>query len=463
MPLTSLGPRPDTGRDGGRNVGRDGGRSRAPLFRQTLGLLAGPAPIRSRTLIALRWVALAGQSSAVLGAWALGARFPLAAVLAVILCAAVTNLALARQAREATGEGGTLAQLSFDMFQVGVLLTLTGGIANPFALFVLVPLTIGATVLPGRALLALSAATAVMVVVMAALPWPLRFDAAPAVPPAFAISAGHLLALAIGGAFFATYAARVSAELADTAGALAATQLGLAREQRLQHLGGVVAAAAHEMGTPLATIKLIASELSDDLGDSPEIAADLALLRSSADRCRDILRSMGAAGKDDLLLRFAPLEDVLAEAADPHRDRGAAISLEGDARALIVRRDAGLIHALRNLIQNAVDFAATRVTVSARREAGRIVVSVSDDGPGYPAGLMARLGEPFLTTRRTPHADGYEGMGLGLFIARTLLQRSGGTVAFFNRDGAVAQVSWPETALISDDRAALGENPAISS
>ena len=458
MPLTSLSRTP-----------RDTRPPRSRLLRQALGLLPGPAPIRPRTLIALRWVAMAGQASAVLGAWALGARFPLAPVLAIILTAAVANLLLARRARAGAGESETLGQLVFDLVQTGLLLTLTGGIANPFALFVLVPLTIGATILPGRSLLGLALATGAMVTIMAVLPLPLRFSDTAAVPAALAIRAGHLLALAIGGAFFATYARRVSAELADTASALAATQLGLAREQRLQHLGGVVAAAAHEMGTPLATIKLIASELADELEDRPEVASDLAMLKSSADRCRDILRSMGAAGKDDLLLRSAPLGDVLAEAAAPHHDRGARITLDGNALALSVTRDAGLIHALRNLIQNGVDFAATQVQIRADRHDGRIDIRVGDDGPGYPPALLTRLGEPFLTTRRPAEtesrsgATGYEGMGLGLFIARTLLQRTGGTVSFHNQQGAVAQVSWPEAALIADDRAALGANPSISS
>ncbi|SDL46872.1 ActS/PrrB/RegB family redox-sensitive histidine kinase [Paracoccus chinensis] len=421
-----------------------------------------PGPVRPRTLIAARWIALVGQAAAVVGAWAVGARFPLAPVALVMAAAVAMNLLLGIRVQR-TDDRHALAQLGFDTLQTGALLTLTGGIGNPFALFVLSPLTIGATVLPLRHILVLAATTAAMLVVMTGAGVPLTFLPGP-LRPEVALYVGRVLELFIGGAFFALCVWRVSSDLRATADALAATQMGLAREQRLQHLGGVVAAAAHEMGTPLATIKLIAGELADEFADRPEIAEDLAELRRSVDRCRDILRSMGSAGKDDLLLHSAPLADVLDEAAAPHRQRGARIGMElGAAGALVIRRDAGLIHALRNLIQNAVDFASANVEVHASHEHGRIVVEIRDDGPGYPPHLLGRLGEPYLSTRKAGTSSGpYEGMGLGLFIARTLLERSGGTVAFFNREGAVARVTWPQAAILADDRAALGPNPAIA-
>lgn len=422
-------------------------------------------PIRRRTLVTLRGVALAGQAAAGLGAWLLGARLPVLPV-ALVIVAAALNLALGLRRQRMTPRA-VQGQLILDTVQTGVLLTLTGGTANPFALFVLAPLTLGAGVLSRRALIALAATTAGMIVAMTVLALPLEMRAGSVLTAGMALGVGHVLALAIGGAFFASSAYRISADLAATENALWAAQMGLAREQRLQHLGGVVAAAAHEMGTPLATIKLVAAELADELSDlaaeRPDLAEDLALLRSSADRCREILRSMGAAGKDDLHLHSAPLEAVLEEAAAPHRDRGRRIVIS-DRAGIIVRRDAGLIHALRNLIQNAVDFAAGEVRVDAAREGERIRLTIRDDGPGFPPHLRARLGEPYLTTRRPvpgQEGPGYEGLGLGLFIARTLIERSGGQLAFANDGGAVVAVTWPASALIADDRAILPSNPAI--
>lgn len=432
--------------------------------------LPRPEPIRGRTLIALRWVAVAGQLAAVAGAYATGVRFPVLPVLGCIAAGALVNLYLRRRPRERISEGQAFAQLAFDIVQLGVLLMLTGGSLNPFALLMLAPVTVGATALRRAASLRLVALTLAMVTVMSLLELPLHFVEAPLLPPTRLLQIGNWLALIVGCGFFAFYAGRVSGELFATSDALFATQLALQREQRLQHLGGIVAAAAHEMGTPLATMKLVSAELADELAtalpDRPDITEDLALLRASSDRCRDILRSMGQAGKDDLHLRNAPLAELLSEAAGPHEHRGRRVVIDaGNAATLDVRRDPGIIHALRNLIQNAVDFARSTVTITAEERDGRLFLTIQDDGPGYPAALLPRLGDPFLTTRRgggDRAAAGYEGMGLGLFIARTLLERSGAEVRFANQNGAQARLSWPVRRVKTNARAALGQNPRLT-
>ena len=250
--------------------------------------------------------------------------------------------------------------------------------------------------------------------------------------------------------------------------------MALAREQKLTDLGGVVAAAAHELGTPLATIKLVSSELAAEL--EGEHRDDAILIRDQADRCRDILRSMGRVGNEDLHVRTAPLEAVLREAAEPHAGRGREIVYrvpEGRRQPTILRRPE-IVHGLRNLIQNAVDFAATRVRIDADWDDDRITVRIADDGPGFPASVIDRLGDPFVRRRRIEDdrdaRPAYEGMGLGLFIAKTLLERTGAEVSFVNaRDaawsdepglGAIVLVAWPRQ-LITPDTAArepLGRN-----
>lgn len=416
-------------------------------------------PIRMRTLALLRWFAIAGQLAAVVTASAMGMQFPIIWVLILIAIAGFMNLWLFLQVPTRISPNSAVLQLLFDVAQISALLGLTGGLANPFALLVLAPVTIAATALNARHTLALGLATVALITLAAILATPVRYPDGEMMLLDPLLQIGHWLALIIGVFFFSGYAHRVTAELSATSNALFATQMALAREQRLQHLGGVVAAAAHEMGTPLATIKLVTSELIDELGDRPELSPDLAALRDSADRCAHILRSMGRAGKDDLLLHSAPLSAMLDDAVGPHGDRGPVVEI--DAPDISVRRDPAVIHALRNLIQNAVDFAGKRVQIIAEHDSNTLTVTIKDDGPGYPGSLLSRIGDPYLTSRRTgAQRQGYDGMGLGLFIAKTLLERSGARLEFSNGGpGAVVRVTWPLDRLKTDSRAVLGENP----
>lgn len=434
---------------------------------QPASLEAQSEPIRLRTLVMLRWVALSGQLCAIVAAIWLGLRFEVIPVLIAVAAGAAFNLHVTRWGARSDGRHVVL-QLTFDIAQVSALLAMTGGLSNPFALLILAPVTIAATALDRGRVVVLGLATMTMVTVIGLFAWPLRDSRGQIVDMPVLLLSGHWFAIIIGVAFFAAYAHKVAGELRARSNALAATEMALAREQKLQHLGGVVAAAAHEMGTPLATIKLVSSELADELADHPELAEDLVLLRESADRCRDILRSMGRAGKDDVMLHAAPLATLIAEAAEPHEGRcEIRVRIQGDeggGEEPLVRRDAAVMYGLRNLIQNAVDFADSTVEIDARWSETTISVTIRDDGPGFAPALMARIGEPFLTTRRQPQErDGYEGMGLGLFIAKTLLERADASLQFENANpGARVTVTWLRPRLEVEIRGPLGDNPAIA-
>jgi two-component system sensor histidine kinase RegB len=291
---------------------------------------------------------------------------------------------------------------------------------------------------------------------------------------------GHWTALIIAVVFTSAYSRRVTTEVHSMSDALAATQMALAREQKLTDLGRVVAAAAHEFGTPLATIKLASTELMNDLKDHPEMAEDAALIRDQADRCRDILRDMGRAGKDDLHMRQAPLEAVIEEAAEPHMERGKSVHilhaesvLDQDQPEIL--RKPEIIHGLRNLVQNAVDFARAQVWAELSWTDNTITVRIMDDGPGFPPHLLGRMGDPFMRSSGK-QASGvsrpaYEGMGLGLFIAKTLLERTDAKLRFANgpededQTGAVVEVTWPRAGLETlraDLDSPLGENEQIA-
>jgi two-component system sensor histidine kinase RegB len=186
--------------------------------------------------------------------------------------------------------------------------------------------------------------------------------------------------------------------------------MALAREQKLTDLGGVVAAAAHELGTPLATIKLVSTELAEELEGQPQLAEDAKLISSQADRCRDILRSMGRAGKDDLHMRSAPLGPWCARRRSRMPNRGVDIEMDfaagpGARGQPIIWRKPEIIHGLRNLVQNAVDFAEDRVWIDGTWGNGVIRLVITDDGPGFPPDMLGRLGDPFLR-RRSRAPDG---------------------------------------------------------
>lgn len=443
--------------------------------------------VRLRTLVLLRWMAVLGQVSAILVAeYVYGFQLELGLCFMAVGAAVSANLvALAiLPGNKRLSETEALLTLLFDISQLSFLLYLTGGIDNPFALLILAPVTISATALQLRTTLFLGAASIALMTVLALFRLPLRMADGSVLAVPTTLSFGFWLAIVIGIVFLGLYSRRVATEIRSMSDALLATQMALAREQKLTDLGGVVAAAAHELGTPLATIKLVSTELMDELADRPVLAEDAQLIRDQADRCRDILRSMGRAGKDDLHLHQAPLEAVIREAAEPHMNRGKAIHIAlrpargGEERPPNVQRRPEIIHGLRNLVQNAVDFARANVWVDAVWSATEVAVRIVDDGKGYPPGILGRIGDPFVRARPAAQVSAerpeYEGMGLGLFIAKTLLERSGADLSFANasephassatdpeRCGAIVEVIWPRNRIEAQAAAALGENKPI--
>lgn len=443
--------------------------------------------VRLRTLIMLRWMAIAGQLAAITVADRFyGMQLPLGFCYMAVgasICANLIAMYVFPENKRLS-ELEALLTLLFDLSQLSALIFLTGGLTNPFALLILAPVTISASALELRTTVILGSLAILFISLTAFFNIPLRFPDGLelAVPRLFEF--GFWLSIVVGILFLSLYARRVATEIRSMSDALLATQMALAREQKLTDLGGVVAAAAHELGTPLATIKLVSAELMEELADRPELREDAQLIRDQADRCRDILRSMGRAGKDDLHMRQAPLAEVLREAAEPHVGRGKKVSFDiypgagGHDRQPTIQRRPEVIHGLRNLIQNAVDFAHGAVWIDGEWTDRAIIVRIVDDGDGYPPQVIGRIGDPFVRQRRTEQdlarRPEYEGMGLGLFIAKTLLERSGAELSFANaadpfltrqerpeRSGAIVEVIWPLDRLQAQTEGALGENARI--
>ncbi|MEO1493235.1 MAG: ActS/PrrB/RegB family redox-sensitive histidine kinase [Pseudomonadota bacterium] len=452
--------------------------------------------VRLRTLVVLRWMAITGQISAVLIATQmLDFKLPLSLCALVISASVCFNLIahIVHPAELRLSERSTLMSLFFDLAQLVALLMLTGGLNNPFALLILAPVTIAATALRLRSTLwlGISAMLSIPLISFVHIPLVHPDGSGLLVPDVF--RHGISAALAIGLVFLGLYARRVTVEGYAMSEALSATQLALAREQRLAAIGGMAAAAAHELGTPLATIKLVAGELARELRDNEALSDDLALIKSEADRCGAIMADLSQGGRDDSHVKSAPVSAVIDEAARPHMNRGTKLIVRiggvpaeqaGTAQP-VIWRPPELIHGLRNLIQNAVDFADSAVWVDAALDDEILRIAVGDDGPGFSADILPKLGEPYISTRargsRRGGKDGYEGLGLGLFIARTLLERTGAKLAYANgsdasdrrrRDstrntphenppGAIIEIIWPAADLVAKDdqvRGPLGQN-----
>lgn len=427
--------------------------------------------VRLRTLVVLRWAAVFGQVAAIaVSIYVFSLQIPLGLAAVAIGLAVIANLvSLAVFPKNARlNERDATGMLLFDTLQLAFMVFLTGGLHNPFMVLIVAPVTVAATALSTRATVIVGSVAIAATTAVADFNISLQTQdgAAVLMPDLFVFGIWVAVVTSIG--FVGLYTRRISSEMRSMSEALLATQMALSREQKLTDLGGVVAAAAHELGTPLATIKLVASELVDELDDQTDLREDAALIGQQADRCRDILQSMGRAGKDDMLMKSVPLVTLVEEAAEPHADRGKALEisvvshLNDPTDEPVVARRPEIIHGLRNLIQNAVDFATTTVWIEIDWTRTEIKLRIIDDGRGYSPQVIGWIGDPFIRGKKPAQDKGrrreYKGMGLGLFIAKTLLERTGARLSFANgtepytgrphpreKSGAIAQVVWPRT------------------
>jgi two-component system sensor histidine kinase RegB len=418
---------------------------------------AGFAPaylLRLDTLIRLRWLAVAGQTAAVIGVFfGLGVDLPLALCLVAIAMSAGLNfcLRILYPVTERLDTRRAAMLLAFDILQLAALLAFTGGLENPFSMLFLAPVLISATSLPPLPTTILGVLAFVCVSLLAffhlPLPWPVGHFVVPGL-----YVAGVWAAVTLGLGFIGIYAWRVADEGRQLSEALSATELVLAREQHMSALDGLAAAAAHELGTPLATIRLVARELEKAVPEGP-MREDVQLLREQVDRCREILQKLTSLHEDDAPHTEMTIRHLIEDVVAPHREFGVAIEIDApiDPKTEpLGRRNPGVLYGLGNLVENAVDFANEKVLIKARWDGDVIDVTITDDGPGFPPEVLARLGDPYLTTRgaRRAAADtDRPGLGLGVFIAKTLLERSGAKVGFENGEtGAIVRVLWPRSA-----------------
>jgi len=410
--------------------------------------------LRVGTLILIRWIAVGGQATAILTVKVgMGYELPLVACFAAILASAASNLWLAarRAPKARLGDREALLVLGFDLIQLSALLFLTGGLHNPFAILILAPVTVSATILSRNATVTLVALAIAVISALTLWHMPLPWDP----PGTFEHPAPYVLGLwtglSVAAVFVSAYVWSVAEEARKMSEAFAETRQALAREQRFAAVGGLAAAAAHELGSPLATIAVVAGELARAVPQDSDMAEDVELLISQSNRCRDILAELSRHPDEMGSLPFerTPLSALIEEAATPHGENRGDIELdiELDPRDDTVEpqivRSAEILLAVGTLIQNALQFAREKVEVTIAWSVDEVEVAICDDGPGFPHDVLMALGEPYISSRR-----GEEGhMGLGVFISQTLLERTGAIISFGNNDGAEVVIRWPRAML----------------
>ncbi|MDB5514095.1 MAG: two-component sensor histidine kinase [Tardiphaga sp.] len=421
--------------------------------------------VRLDTILRLRWLAVLGQLAAIfIVVQGLEFDLPIVPCVAIICLSALLNLVLQMEFNpmQRLEPAYAAALLALNIAELAGLLFFTGGLQNPFSFLFLAPVLISATALPTRLTIALGVFAAACATALGFFHMPLPWDGDDplVLPPIYLFGVWLSILLAIG--VTSLYAFQVTEEARKLSDALAATELVLTREQHLTQIDGLAAAAAHELGTPLSTIFLISRELEKTITGNSQLADDLKTLREQAQRCRDILAKITQLSSSGAPFDRMPLSTLIEEAVAPHRDFGIAIKVRiavAGASEPVGMRNPAILYGVGNILENAVDFAREIVEVNAWWNADTVEIVISDDGPGIAPDMLKRIGEPYLSRRRSAdEAPGeHTGLGLGVFIARTLLERTGAKVSFSNRTfpdhGAVVQIAWPR------DRFEAAERP----
>src|SRR5450432_1039443 len=391
--------------------------------------------VRLDTILRLRWLAVLGQLAAIFIV-VQGLEFDVEVLPCVVIVAlsALLNLALqmAFNPMQRLEPVYAAALLALNIVELAGLLYLTGGLQNPFSFLFLAPVLISATALPIRLTIALGvvAVACASALVFFHLPLPWDSDDPLVLPPIYLFGVWLSIVVAIG--VTSLYAFQVTEEARKLSDALAAT----------------------ELGTPLSTIFLISRELEKTVQDTSPLAGDLKTLREQAQRCRDILAKITQLSSTGAPFDLMPLSTLIEEVVAPHGDFGVRIKVRiavAGTREPVGTRNPAILYGVGNILENAVDFARATVEVNAWWNTETVEIIISDDGPGIAPDMLKRIGEPYLSRRRSADEaqNEHHGLGLGVFIARTLLERTGARVSFTNRTfpdhGAVVQIAWPRS------------------
>ena len=409
------------------------------------------------TLTILRYIAIIGQFIAInVVFFYLNLEFPIKASLIVVFIGLLTNLYLQFKVK-ANQLKDTYASLFllYDLFQLAILLYLTGGIFNPFSILLIIPAIVSSTFLSMGTTIILGFITSLILFTLTHYYLPLpgllveNFDV-----PSF-YKFGILISILIGLIFLSYFGIRFAGETKKRSEALNKLQEVIAKEYELESLGGQAAVAAHSLGTPLATIAVVAKELKKEIGDNKDVSKDIDLLISQTKRCSEILKQISKKQiEEDIFLSSIKLEDLLEEIIDSFKETSSKkieLVSNDDNNKINIERTPEIIYGLRNFIGNAVKFSKSRVKIDLMSDLEKIEIKINDDGPGIPDDIIKKIGEPYIKSKST-ELNSNSGLGLGTFLGKTLLEKQGAKLLFRrNNDlgGALVIISWSPKNLVN--------------
>jgi len=402
-----------------------------------------------KTLVILRYIAIFGQFIAINLVYNyLNLTFPVVESYIIIFIGLLTNLYLQFQFKSNQLKDFYASLfLIYDLIQLSVLLYLTGGILNPFSFLLIVPAIVSSTFLSTGTTIILGGITSILLLLLTYFYLPL-----PGLEVEFAFSdfykSGILVGILIGLIFLSYFGIRFARETKKRSQALNKLQQVIAKEYELESLGGQAAAAAHSLGTPLATISVVATELKKEIGDNKDYSKDIDLLISQTARCSEILKKISKKQiKEDKFISSIKLEDLLHEIINSFQETSSkTISLisDNDKNKINTKRSPEIIYGLRNFIGNAVKFSKSKVHVVLKSNTENIDVIINDDGPGFPEDVKPILGEPYIKSK-SEEVSLNAGLGLGTFLGKTLLERQWANLSFSQDKklgGASVTISW---------------------
>ena len=403
-----------------------------------------------KTLVNLRWIAIIGQLIAINFVYFfLTLDLPIIETHIIILTGFITNIIL--QFKFKTNQLKDFYSalfLFYDLLQLSVLLYLTGGIVNPFSLLIIVPTIISSSFLSMGTTIMLGTLTIGSLFFLKEyhkiLP---GLDIYSFIFPEYYL-VGVLVSIIIGLVFLSYFGIRFSGETKKRSEALDKLQEVMAKEYELDSLGGLAAAAAHSLGTPLATISVVAKELKKEIGDRSKYSKDLDLLISQTKRCSNILKQISKKEiRDDQFINLTKVEDLLEEiiiSFEENTDKKITLCENEDKNKINIKRSPEIVYGLRNFIGNAVKFADKEVQITLSSDDHTLILIINDDGPGFAEDIINFIGEPYLKSK-SKKTKSKSGLGLGIFLGKTLLERKKAQLTFFNKNdlkGASVKISW---------------------